>query len=175
MIPNFHLKHQKGELTLPQTSQRKNVAGQKDLGWCKRKVEIKKRVWQANIVSPLSLWASSLIWPRTRERAPKRREGPRGLLSPASSCSISSRVPLACLLFTISPKWRACSQASHHSVMKKLNYQSALIGATNGNRPHSTRSAHWPKYNFISNSLEQECGRQRYATRQRKNGGMSRV
>ena len=59
--------------------------------------------------------------------------------------------------------------------MKQLNYQSALIGATNGNRPHSTRSAHWPKYNFISNSLEQGCGRQRYPRRQRKNAGMSRV
>ena len=43
MIPNFHLKQQKGELTLRQTSQRKNVAGQKDLGWRKRKVEIKKK------------------------------------------------------------------------------------------------------------------------------------
>jgi len=161
MIPNFHLKQQKGELTLRQTSQRKNVAGQKDLGWCKTKVEIIKSVWQANVASPLSLRASSLIWaskasrPRTREWAPK----PRGaFLSPASGFSISSRVPLVRLLFTISPKWKVCSQASLHSVMKQFNYQS---GATNGNRPLSTRSARWPKYNFISNSLEQGCGRQR--------------
>ena len=137
-------------------------------------VEIKKSVWRANIESPLSLRASSLIWAtdacctRTRERAPKPRgaEGPFSPLPPA----LESR-----LLFTISPKSRACSQGSLHSVMKQLNYQSALIGATNGNQPHSARSAHWPKYNFISNLLEQGCGRQRYLTRQRKNAGMSRV
>ena len=45
-IPNFHLKQQKGEVTLPQTSHRKNVAGQKDLGRYKTKVEIKGSVWQ---------------------------------------------------------------------------------------------------------------------------------
>ena len=90
MIPNFHLKQQKGELTLPQTSQRKNVAGQKDLGWCKTKVEIKGSVWQAKIVFPLSLLASSYIWAseasraRTRERAAKPRgdEGPFSPLPP---------------------------------------------------------------------------------------------
>ena len=27
------------------------------------------------------------------------------------SCRVSPRMPLACVLFTISPKWRACSQA----------------------------------------------------------------
>ena len=91
-IPNFHWKQQKGKITLPQTSQRKNVAGQKDLG-CKRKawVEIKKSVWRANIESPLSLRVSSLIWAtdacctRTRERAPKPRgaEGPFSPLPPA--------------------------------------------------------------------------------------------
>ena len=69
---------------------------------------------------------------RTRELAPK----PRGaFLYPASGFSISSRVPLARLLFTISAKWRTCSQGSLHSVMKQWNYWSALIGATNGNRP----------------------------------------
>ena len=34
------------------------------------------------------------------------------LLSPVSRCRISSRVPFARVLFTISPKWRACTQAS---------------------------------------------------------------
>ena len=146
MIPNFHLKQKNGELTLPQTSQRKNVAGQKDLGWCKTKVEIKGSVWQANIVFPLNLRASYLIWA-------SEARGRGAFLSPASGLSISSRAPLARLLFTISPKWRACSQASLHSVMKQMNYQSesALIGATNGNPPHSTRYPHWKKYNFISN------------------------
>ena len=181
-IPNFHWKQQKGKITLPQTSQRKNVAGQKDLG-CKRKawVEIKKSVWRANIESPLSLLVSSLIWAtdacctRTRERAPKPRgaEGPFSPLPPALESPLAYL--LTRLLFTISPKSRACSQGSLHSVMKQLNYQSALIGATNGNQPHSARSAHWPKYNFISNLLEQGCGRKRYLTRQRKNAGMSRV
>ena len=165
-IPNFHWKQQKG----------KNVAGQKDLGWCKRKawVEIKKSVWRANIESPLSLLVSSLIWAtdacctRTRERAPKPRgaEGPFSPLPPALESPLAYL--LTRLLFTISPKSRACSQGSLHSVMKQLNYQSALIGATNGNRPHSARSEHWPKYNFISNLLEKGCGTQRYPTRQRK-------
>ena len=44
MIPNFHLKQQKGELTLPQTSQRKNVAGQKDLGEKSLSGDQKKRL-----------------------------------------------------------------------------------------------------------------------------------
>ena len=43
-----------------------------------------------------------------------------------------------------------------HSVMRQLSYQSALIGATNGNRLQPTRSAQGTK--FISNSLEQEYG-----------------
>ena len=57
-----------------------------------------------------SLRASSPIWTseasraRTRERAAK----PQGA---ASRSRVSSRVPLARVLFTISPKWRACSQA----------------------------------------------------------------
>ena len=99
MIPNFHLKQQKGELTLPQTSQRKNVAGQKDLGWRKRKVEIKKSVWRTNIVPTLSLRASSLIWASeatcatTRERAPQ----PRGAQWPSSPLPPALASPLACL------------------------------------------------------------------------------
>ena len=99
MIPNFHLKQQKGELTLPQNSERKNVAGQNDLGCCKRKVEIKKSVWRANIMSPLSLRASSLIWAseascaRTRQRAPK----PRGAEGPLSPLPLALASPLACL------------------------------------------------------------------------------
>ena len=126
MIPNFHLKQHKGELTLPQTSQRKNVEGQKDLDDVREKPEWRSK--KASGGRTLCLHSQS-------------REGPRGP-PPASGLRISCRVPLARLLFTIFPKWRACSQASLHSVMKQLNYQSALIGATNGNRPHSTRSAH---------------------------------
>ena len=81
------------------------------------------------------IWASEASRAKTRERA---------LASPLA--------PLARLLFTTSPKWRALSYASLHSLVKQLNYQSesVLIGATNGNRSHSTRSAHWTKYNFIS-------------------------
>ena len=131
-------------------------------------------------MSPLSLRASSLIWAseascaRTRERAPKPRgaEGPFSTLPPALASSLAclSRVYFS----RYPPNGELALSGSLHSVMKQLNYQSALIGATNGNRPHSTRSAHWAKYNFISNSLEQGCGRQRYPTRQRKNAGMSR-
>ena len=153
MIPNFHLKQQKGELTLPQTSQRKNVAGQKDLGWCKRKVEIKKSVLRANIVSPLSLRRSSLIWAseascaRTRERAPQPRgaEGPFCPLPPALAS------PLACLLrFTFhdipqmesllagqSPLWDETVE-----LLECFNWSNKWKSA------HSTRSAHWRKNNF---------------------------
>ena len=39
-------------------------------------------------------------------------------LSPAHRFRVSSRVPLARLLFTISPNWRACSQAKITSVTR---------------------------------------------------------
>ena len=45
-----------------------------------------------------SLRASSPIWASKASRA-RTNEGP-------------ARVPLACVLFTISPRWRACSQAT---------------------------------------------------------------
>ena len=59
--------------------------------WRSKEVEIKGSVWQAKIVFPLSLLASSYIWAseasraRTRERAAKPRgdEGPFSLLPPA--------------------------------------------------------------------------------------------
>ena len=108
MIPNFQLKQQKGEITLPQTSQRRNVAGQKDLGWCERKVEIKKSVWRANIVSPFSLWASPLIWAneascaRTRQRAPKPR-GAEGPFSPLPQALESTLVCLSRVYFSRYP------------------------------------------------------------------------
>ena len=154
MIPNFHLKQQKGELTLPQTSQRKNVAGQKYLGWCKTKVDIKASVWQANIVFPLSLQASSYIWAseasraRTRERAAKTR-GAEGPFFPLPQALASPLARLSRVYF------------SRYSPNVELALRLVLIGGKNGNRPHSTRSAHWMKCNFISNSLEQGYGRQR--------------
>ena len=98
MIPNFHLKPQKGELTLPQTSQRENVASQKDLGWRKTKVGIKGSVWQANIAFPLSLWAGSYIWASEASRA-RKREGaadPRGAEGPFSPPPLALASPLAC-------------------------------------------------------------------------------
>ena len=98
MIPNLHLKQLKGELTLPQTSQRKNVAGQKDLGWRKTKVEIKGSVWQANIVFPLSLWARSYIWASEASRARKCEAAakPRGAEGPFSPPPLALASPLAC-------------------------------------------------------------------------------
>ena len=66
-----------------------------------------EREISAVLMCRISLRASSPIWAseasraRTRERAAK----PRG-------AGVSSRVPLARVIFTISPKWRACSQAS---------------------------------------------------------------
>ena len=181
MIPNFHLNQQKGELTLPQTSQCKNAAGQKDSGWCKRKVEIKTEASGGRTLCLHLACEQALLFGRAklaaRERASERRswEGPRpfSILPPALASPLArlSRVYFS----RYPPNGELALSGSLHSVMKQLNYQSALIGATNGNRPHSTRSAHWPKYNFISNSLEQGCGRQRYPRRQRKNAGMSRV
>ena len=47
------------------------------------------------------VWANETIRARTRERAG----------APPRRFRVSSRVPLARLLFTIFPKWRACSQA----------------------------------------------------------------
>ena len=140
----------------------------------------KKASGGANIVSPHSLRASSLIWAReascarTRERAlkPRGAEGPFSTLPPALAS------PLACLSRVYFSQYPPNGELARRLV-SNLWWNSwtisALIGATNGNRPHSTRSAHWPKYNFISNSLEQGCGRQRYPSRQRKNAGMSRV
>ena len=55
------------------------------------------------LYSERSLRASSLIEPRAELR--------KGLSLPQPRFRVSFRVPLASLLFTISPKWRACSQA----------------------------------------------------------------
>ena len=50
------------------------------------------------------IWASGAYLTRTHHPAAKLRGDPR--------FCVSSRVPLARLLFLISPKWRACSRAS---------------------------------------------------------------
>ena len=57
------------------------------------------------------IWASEASRARTRERA-KPRGAKEILFLPRLSFRVSSRVPLARPLFTISPKWRACSQAT---------------------------------------------------------------
>ena len=49
------------------------------------------------------IWASGACLARTHHPAAKLRRDPR--------FRVSSRVPLARLLFLISPKWRACSHA----------------------------------------------------------------
>ena len=51
-------------------------------------------------IKKTSSWQSS--WPRNSTWPPRRTR----------ESSVSSRVPLARVLFTISPKWRACSQAT---------------------------------------------------------------
>ena len=55
----------------------------------------------------ISLRASSPIWASeaSRARTGERAAKPRG-------AGVSSHVPLARVIFTISPKWRACLQAS---------------------------------------------------------------
>ena len=71
-------------------------------------VEIKKSVWRANIESPLSLRASSLIWAtdacctRTRERAPKPR-GAEGPFSPLPPALESPLAYLSCVYFSRYP------------------------------------------------------------------------
>ena len=54
-----------------------------------------------------SLWASSPIWVSEASRATTRE-----LAAKPRGARVSSHVPLARLLFTISHKWRACSQAT---------------------------------------------------------------
>ena len=69
-----------------------------------------------DIIDTEFLRASSPIWTsraRTRERASGRGElFSLALLLPAPRFRVSSRVPLARLLFTICPKWRAFLQAN---------------------------------------------------------------
>ena len=65
----------------------------------------------------LSLRASSPFGGYREKYTRERREAARGrrkalsLSLPRPRSRVSSRVPLARVLFTISPKWRACSQA----------------------------------------------------------------
>ena len=78
--------------------------------------------WQlANLRASSPIWTSEASRARTRELAGEAARG-RGKESdhcklsfpfPAPRFGVSSRVPLARLLFTISHKWRACSQASN--------------------------------------------------------------
>ena len=55
------------------------------------------------------IWANGASLARTHHEAAKLRGDPRFCLS--------SRVPLVRLLFLISPKWRACSQASERKAL----------------------------------------------------------
>ena len=152
--PKLSFETTEGRTYTASDLKRKNVAGQKYLGWCKTKVDIKASVWQANIVFPLSLQASSYIWAseasraRTRERAAKTR-GAEGPFFPLPQALASPLARLSRVYF------------SRYSPNVELALRLVLIGGKNGNRPHSTRSAHWMKCNFISNSLEQGYGRQR--------------
>ena len=69
----------------------------------------------------------ALLFGRAKRAARARASERRSRESP-----VSSRVPLARVLFTISPKWRACSQAknlmsiktfSNHVLNAKINWQ----------------------------------------------------
>ena len=68
-----------------------------------------------NLRASSPIWASEL---EPRENARTIVEAARGrgkelsFLSPTPHFRVSSRVPLARLLFTVSPKWKACWQAT---------------------------------------------------------------
>ena len=55
-------------------------------------------------------------------------------LFPAPRSRVSSRVPLARVLFTISPKWRACSQASFTSMVTIKIFEPLKWEFQKGNR-----------------------------------------
>ena len=97
--------------------------------WCW--ISMKKNSLRAS--SPI--WASEGSCARTRERAAPRSR-------------VSSRVPLARVLFTISPKWRACSQARKRIVCEQAFRNALAAGQEKGAGELATTSLefeylHW--------------------------------
>ena len=74
------------------------------------------------------IWASEAIRAKTRERAAK---------SPPPRFLVSSRSLLARLLFTISPKWRACLKASRTRVKPSGTQGTEQCVNTSGGRSTS--------------------------------------
>ena len=140
----------------------------------KRILDDVRQKWRSKEASGRRTLCFHLTWEQALlfGRAKRGEEGPFSPLPPALA-SLLAR--LSRVYFSQYPPNGELARRLVSNLWWNSWTISALIGATNGNRPHSTRSAHWPKYNFISNLLEQGCGRQRYPSRQRKNAGMSRV
>ena len=101
-----------------------------------------------------SLRASSPIAsrPRTRQRAAKPREA-------APRFRVSSRVPLARLLFTLSHKWSACSQATGHLAWKYKRISSVTVNVFVFIKLKSTLR-HW---NFVSLEIKTSCLKNRWS------------
>ena len=104
------------------------------------------RYWTFSLRASSPIWASEASRPRTRQRVAKPREA-------APRFRVSSRVPLARLPFTLSPKWSACSQATGHLAWKYKRISSVTVNVFVFIKLKSTLR-HW---NFVSLEIKTSC------------------